>query len=257
MVDYETVGGVLKKGLYRLMGTCISGLYGLVIIYFSHNNVIIKMLAMIPLTFWYAKHYLDTPQSYILTIGVVTLTIALLNDNNLSVTILRIFNVILGNVATIIMIFIFFPTYAADQLNQSSLKVTQVLLEICQLIQKKDPNIEEFFKLEAKLGQEVNKVGQLISEAQHEHPFSHHDFSVYQELVLLSRRIVYLFHSILITRKNLSEVKVIEKRLKEMQEGFEKGRLEKTFTHDESSHLQMHLKNYEDCIEKILLRKNQ
>jgi uncharacterized membrane protein YccC len=257
MLDYHTVGGVLKKGLYRLMGTFISGIYGLLIILISHNNVILKMLAMIPLIFWYAINYLDTGKSYILSIGAVTLTIALLNDNNLSVTILRIFNVILGNIASIVMILFFFPVYASDEVNQSSAKLTQILLQICQFLQKDDANLDEFFELENHLRHDVHQMELLINEAEHEHFFTVVDYSVYKELIKLSHHMVYHFHHLLTSKKNKSDLKKIERHLEELHQGFERGMIKKKLTYDESSVLHTQLRNYEDCIEKILLRKNQ
>ncbi len=257
MLDYHTVGGVLKKGLYRLMGTFISGIYGVLIIMISHNNVILKMLAMFPLIYWYAKHYIDTNRSYIFSIGAVTLTIVLLNDNNLSVAILRIFNIILANIASIIMIIVFFPKYASDELDHQSSKLTQSLINICQYLQTKDAHVEEFFRLETRLRSEMRQLEQLIDEADTEHLFSNFDHSIYKNLIKISHQMLYLLHQIFLSKKKESDLQLIEERLKELHHGFKKGSLKKTWTHDESNQLHVHLKEYEDCIEKILLRKKQ
>ena len=47
MYEYNTVGGVLNKSMLRFVGTVISALYGIIIIYFCGNDPIINIFALI------------------------------------------------------------------------------------------------------------------------------------------------------------------------------------------------------------------
>lgn len=115
MYDYTYVGDVWLKSWYRFLGTIFSALYGLIIIYFFYNNVVIKMLAFIPAIFIYAYFFMDTKRAYIAIIGGVTLSIILLNHNDIGAAILRVFNVILGILMSMFMMRFFYPQYADKQ----------------------------------------------------------------------------------------------------------------------------------------------
>ncbi len=121
MLEYTNIGGVNKKSWLRFIGTTASAVYGLFIIYFCQNNVIADVIAFIPAVFLLCHLFLDSDKVYLATIGCVTLTITLLNHNDVDAALLRTFNVCLGILASMFMIHFFYPEYAHTILleNQS------------------------------------------------------------------------------------------------------------------------------------------
>ncbi len=114
MYEYNTVGGVYTKSLLRFSGTALSAIYGMVIIYFCANNPLINTIALVPGLFVYTYFFMGGDKTYIGTIGAVTLTIVLLNYNDVDSAILRVFNVILGIIGSMFMIRFFYPQYARN-----------------------------------------------------------------------------------------------------------------------------------------------
>jgi uncharacterized membrane protein YccC len=104
MYEYTTVGGVLNKSKLRFVGTVFSAVYGIIIIYFGGNDPLINIFALIVGLFFYTYWFMGNDKTYTGTIGAVTLTIVLLNYNEVDVAILRVFNVILGILASVFMI---------------------------------------------------------------------------------------------------------------------------------------------------------
>lgn len=119
MFEYTTVGGVFTKSFFRFSGTCLSAIYGMVIVYFCANNPLINMMALIPGLFVYAYFFMGGEKTYIGTIGAVTLTIVLLNYNDIDLAILRVFNIILGILGSMFMIRFFYPQYARDKIIEA------------------------------------------------------------------------------------------------------------------------------------------
>lgn len=114
MYEYTTVGGVLTKSFLRFAGTAASAVYGVIIVYAGGNNPLINMIALIPGLFVYAYYFMSGDKTYIGTIGAVTLTIVLLNYNNIDTAILRVFNVLIGILGSMFMIRFFYPQYARN-----------------------------------------------------------------------------------------------------------------------------------------------
>lgn len=127
MFEYSTVGGVYTKSFLRFAGTGLSALYGIIIIYFCSNNPVINALALIPGIFIYSYYFMGGEKTYIGTIGAVTLTIALLNYNKIDLALLRIFNVIIGILASMFMMRFFFPQYARDRLIEVQINLIKQL----------------------------------------------------------------------------------------------------------------------------------
>lgn len=130
MAEYSGVGGVLKKSFYRFSGTMLSALYGMVIIYFFANNVVINMLALVAGVFLYMYYFLDSEKMYIAVIGSVTLTIVLLNHNDLDAAILRTFNVMIGILGSMFMIRFFYPKYARDEVMEAQVALIKPISQI-------------------------------------------------------------------------------------------------------------------------------
>jgi energy-converting hydrogenase Eha subunit B len=114
MYEYNTVGGVFTKSMLRFTGTTLSAVYGIVIVYCCANNPLINIIALIPGLFVYAYFFMDGDKTYVGTIGAVTLTIVLLNYNDIDTAILRVFNIIIGITGSMLMIRFFYPQYARD-----------------------------------------------------------------------------------------------------------------------------------------------
>lgn len=121
MSEYTTVGGVLKKSAYRFSGTALSAIYGMIIIYCFDNNVIMNIVAMAAGVFFYMHYFLEGEKTYVGVIGSVTLTIVLLNHNDLDAALLRTFNIMIGILASVFMIRFFYPSYARDTVIQEQL----------------------------------------------------------------------------------------------------------------------------------------
>ncbi len=130
MYDYSTVGGVLNKSMLRFIGTGLSALYGIVIVYCCGNDPVINILALVAGLFLYNYWFMNGEKAYIGTIGCVTLTIALLNYNDVDAAILRIFNVILGILTSVFMICFFYPQYARKSVMEQQALWLDGLLEV-------------------------------------------------------------------------------------------------------------------------------
>lgn len=130
MYEYTTVGGVFTKSFYRFAGTALSGAYGLMIIYFFDNNAIINLIAMLPAVFLYTYYFMDTDKIYIAVIGSVTLTIVLINYNDIDVAVLRTYNIFIGILGSMFMIRFFLPQYAKDKLVECQIAFIDHMFDI-------------------------------------------------------------------------------------------------------------------------------
>ena len=201
MYDYTFVGGVWIKSCYRFLGTLISAIYGLLIIYFFYNNVVINMLAFIPPIFIYAYFFMDTERSYIALIGGVTLSIVLLNHNDIGAAILRVFNVILGIIMSMFMIGFFYPQYAKDAIIKNQLDV------LSQMVKTFDAVLDlGLTRVKWKDAQRANQVelNRLVSlfeknlkEAQHEMKKDPEFWAAYQKEIRVMHTIIGLNNAFL------------------------------------------------------------
>ena len=130
MYEYTTVGGVLNKSMLRFSGTVISALYGITIIYLCGNDPFINIFALVAGLFFYTYWFMGNDKTYTGTIGAVTLTIVLLNYNDIEVAILRVFNVLLGIIASVFMIRFFYPQYARNHLIETQINWFNQLEEL-------------------------------------------------------------------------------------------------------------------------------
>lgn len=195
MLDYETIGGVIKKGLFRLMGTSISAVYGLMVIYFCKNNVVIDMLAFIPLLFWYAHRFFSSDKMYILTIGVVTLTIILFNNNDISSGFIRFFNILIGNIAAIIMSFIFYPNYASKKLTTQLSSILETNIAFFDPPYSSTFQFNDFFSLEKNIQQQLKVLYNLIDDAEYENIIND-KLPIFRTLYQINTQMVYIFYSL-------------------------------------------------------------
>lgn len=172
MYEYNTVGGVLNKSKLRFWGTIISALYGITIIYWCGNDPIINILALIVGLFFYTYWFMGNDKTYTGTIGAVTLTIVLLNYNDIELAILRALNVIIGIIASVFMIQFFYPQYAKNFLREMQITWFNQLLELIKnytdlnedyLILKK-----ESYDLELKFLDNLPNYNRLVNESKME-----------------------------------------------------------------------------------------
>ena len=119
MYEYDTVGGVFTKSVLRFTGTTLSAVYGVIIVYFCANNPLINIIALVPGLFFYAYFFMGGDKTYIGTIGAVTLTIVLLNYNDIDSAIVRVFNIIIGIAASMLMMRFFYPKYARNSILET------------------------------------------------------------------------------------------------------------------------------------------
>ncbi len=152
MFEYTTIGGVFTKSLIRFLGTFLSAVYGMIIVYCCANNPIVNIIAFVLGLFVYAYYFMGGEKTYIGTIGAVTLTIVLLNYNNVDVAILRVFNVILGILGSMFMVRFFYPNYARDMLLQLHIDLIENLAHI----------VDDYLNL--TLSQATNKVNCSVRE---------------------------------------------------------------------------------------------
>lgn len=138
MLEPNTVGGGYLKSLYRFAGTFLSALYGLIIIYTCGNNPVINIIAFLCGLVVYVECFIDTSKVYIAVIGTVTLTIVLLNHNDIQTAVLRTFNIFIGIAASMLMIKFFYPSYARDKLINIDIDCIVQLTIILEQILKED-----------------------------------------------------------------------------------------------------------------------
>ena len=174
MYEYTTIGGVFTKGIYRFVGTFLSALYAMVIIYFCQNNILVNVLALTPAVLLYSYYFMDGEKTYIAIIGSVTLTIVLLNYNRLDLAILRTFNIILGVIGSMFMIRFFYPQYARDELIKAQ---AEFMTQLSQMLTNYlDPTlpltaIKENSKLyERTMAAHFTAFARLVREAKIETP---------------------------------------------------------------------------------------
>ncbi len=169
MTEYTSVGGVYKKGFYRFAGTFMSALYGMVIIYFFANNVMINMLAFVAGVFVYMYYFLDSEKMYIGVIGSVTLSIVLLNHNDLDAAILRTFNIVLGILASMFMIRFFYPKYARDEViatqQQGMQQLTGLLNVYLDKSKTQSDTIDAYLHIESDLLKTFQAFDKHLNEA--------------------------------------------------------------------------------------------
>lgn len=174
MYEYTTVGGVLNKSLLRFTGTILSALYGVLIIYFCGNNPIINIAALIAGLFLYSYFFMGSEKSYTGTIGAVTLTIVLLNYNNIDVAMLRVMNVVIGIVASVFMIRFFYPQYARNLIIENQVIWFNRLLHLISvyLDPKENHNQlkEQCSALDSQVQAEMSNYNRLVTEALLETP---------------------------------------------------------------------------------------
>lgn len=111
----HTIGGFHAKAYLRFKGTLLSALYAILIVYTCGNNPIIDILALIPIAYLYG-YYLETSEAYIGILGLGTLTFVLLNYNDVENALIRLFNVMIGIVGSLVMMRFFYPQYARDKI---------------------------------------------------------------------------------------------------------------------------------------------
>lgn len=90
------------------------------------------MMALVPGLFVYSYFFMGGERTYIGTIGAVTLTIVLLNYNDVDTAIIRVFNIILGIFGSMLMMRFFYPNYARDQVIAT---LANFLDEFCLIIE--------------------------------------------------------------------------------------------------------------------------
>jgi uncharacterized membrane protein YccC len=158
MFEYNYVGGVWTKSLYRFLGTLLSSIYGLFIIYFFYNDVIIDILAFIPAIFMYVYFFMDTERSYIGTIGCVTLSIVLLNHNDIDAAILRTFNIFLGILTAVFMMRFFYPQYARDNVMEIQAQFIVRIETVLNALMDTSLSLETLKKIEQENEHNMNSA---------------------------------------------------------------------------------------------------
>lgn len=167
MIDYEYIGGVIHKSSLRLVGTGISAIYGITVIYLFDNVILINMFAMIPLIFWFAHRYMNQEDNYALTIACVTITITLLGFNDISVGLLRLFNIFIGIIMSVIMMYIFHPKYAYQALPDLTLQILMAQNNLILLIIA-DTDIDSFIKEKMRVEQIIVQIKKRCEDANYE-----------------------------------------------------------------------------------------
>ncbi|RUR10161.1 FUSC family protein [Legionella sp. km772] len=216
MYEYTTVGGVLNKSMLRFLGTVISASYGVIIIYFCGNDPIINMLALVAGLFFYTYWFMGNDKTYTGTIGAVTLTIVLLNYNDIEVAILRAFNVLIGIIASVFMIRFFYPQYARNLLIEAQLGWCNQLIELIggyldleqeqQSLKNKSYTFEHSFL--ANLATYNRLVGEAKMETKSLPSFTTHCIAIKEEVQLLFR-LFNLFFATLATAEGRNHPWVI------------------------------------------------
>lgn len=194
MTEYTTVGGVFKKSFFRFSGTFLSAVYGMVIIYCFENNVVINMIAFVAGVFVYMYYFLDSEKAYIGLIGSVTLSIVLLNQNDLDAAVLRSLNILIGILASMFMIRFFYPKYARDVLIEAQVNFIKQLMSILESYLDKEKSLAtvktDYLQYEQTIIKGLSSFDSHISEAEIE---TNHCFEFISSNMASKEHIAHLF----------------------------------------------------------------
>ncbi len=167
MIDYEYIGGVIHKSSLRLVGTVFSAIYGILVVYLFDNVILINMLAMSTFVFWFAHRFMDQDDSYALTIACVTVTIILFDFNDISVGLIRLFNIVIGTVISLVMMYVFHPQYAYKSLPDLILNIVMAQQNLISLIMT-DADTDSFMNEKIKIEKLVLQLKTRCIEANYE-----------------------------------------------------------------------------------------
>lgn len=172
MYEYSTVGGVVRKSWLRFWGTLLSAIYGLLIVYCCGNNPWINIMALVAGLFLFGYFFMEGGRVYTGTIGAVTLTIVLLNYNDMELAVLRVFNVMIGIVASVLMMRFFYPQYARNGLIDRQLGWLNELIawleDYLDLRQQHDDLKKKIGALEEAIYMQGTEYARLLLEAKME-----------------------------------------------------------------------------------------
>ena len=156
-------------------------------------------------------------KAYTGTIGAVTLTIVLLNYNDINIAILRVFNVLLGIVASVFMIRFFYPQYARNFIIETQLLWLNQLIELLnnyldlnqELLSLKAKSKEMEHTMLANLASYQRLVNEAKMETQNAPFFLENSVAIKDQIQPLFH-LIHLFISFLSTNETRAHPWIIE-----------------------------------------------
>jgi hypothetical protein len=172
LYEYTTVGGVLSKSYLRFIGTITAALYSLIVIYFFNNDAMINLIALMTGAFVYTYFFMSGSQNYIGLLGTMTLTIMLVNYNNIDATVLRPMNITIGILISLFVLLFFYPQYARKIVIDIQADFLQNLANMLEVFLNKDLVLEtvkqDYLIYESAFLDNLNEYRRYIEEAQFE-----------------------------------------------------------------------------------------
>lgn len=171
-IEQNTVGGIARRCYLRAFATISSASYSIIIIYLFNNNPFMNALAIFFGVFVYSALYLNTEDSYIGVLGVITLVVCLFNYNNVTIAFMRPCNVVIGIAIGLFLGYFFFPQQATllvvENLNTIIEETENSIQKLKHATSMGSTEQEAFLISDNLVIATFSKCNALIGEAKHE-----------------------------------------------------------------------------------------
>jgi hypothetical protein len=199
LYEYTTFGGVLTKSFLRFFGTAVNAIVAIFLVYIFSNNPIINLIFLVIGIFINAYLFLDSSKTYTSVLGCVTLLIVFINFNSLDIAILRTFNVLLGEIISILTFYFVFPEYARDNLIKIQGNMCEGIIQILDRLLNKQSSLDEikinYQSYEKDFLVSITLFNRNISEAQIEVKEAPLVINEHREAMIHLKHIYYLINT--------------------------------------------------------------
>lgn len=132
-VEQVTIGGVINRGVLRILLTILSVIYCILIMWIFNNNYVMNVIGLLFGIFVYILIYFGTPKGSIGTLGSITMVIILINNNNMTDAFMRPFNILLGIILCIFLNCTFYPNRATGLIL---IEFKNIIKELTRILHK-------------------------------------------------------------------------------------------------------------------------
>jgi uncharacterized membrane protein YgaE (UPF0421/DUF939 family) len=194
LFDNSTVGGALKKGYYRILGTIAASIFSILVIVLFSNSTIANLIAIVIAGFVAAYYFMDTEKSYVGGMITWTTPIMLINNHNLVTIFTRPLNIMVGIIISYLVQRYFYPEYGknlvlgafSNLINKEKLlladvaKEKQVTTSLHRLVEKNEVDLIAI----------INKTTKLIADSKSEPPMVNKYGEICTAMVIHLRRVL-------------------------------------------------------------------
>ena len=219
------VGGALKKGYMRILGTLTAGLYSMGIIYLFHSNPYLLsgfgFLGIICFSYIATK---SGEVSYVGVLGGATISMALLSlDVSYLVAIDRISEILFGVIVSVIVSALVFPVFSVKPLYE---KISENLILLKQYFENEmylnNKNIlDDFKKLTDGFLANLTDQKKILAEYTSEFGRSH-SLRMFEEVIYLQKKLLFRMEQIY-------DIYALSQKSHQKSETSNKNKIEKNF----------------------------